>query len=160
MDLTDRLLAHDAWATRQILEICSTLSDEQLDHEFDIGHRTLRDTLDHIIRNMEIWSSMMDQSPIISATDRSIIAMRHRLSEAELQLKSVARRIADANAWDSVWTDYLEDPPKQKRYGTAIAHVITHSMHHRAQLLYMLRRSGVESIPEGDVFSWESAHRS
>jgi hypothetical protein len=28
-------------------------------------------------------------------------------------------------------------------------------MHHRAQLLYMLRRLGVADLPEGDVFSWE-----
>jgi uncharacterized damage-inducible protein DinB len=37
-----------------------------------------------------------------------------------------------------------------------IAHVITHSMHHRAQLIFMLRELGVEDLPEGDVLSWES----
>ena len=40
-------------------------------------------------------------------------------------------------------------------YGGGIAHVITHSMHHRAQPLYMLRRLGIEGLPEGDVLSWE-----
>jgi uncharacterized damage-inducible protein DinB len=30
-------------------------------------------------------------------------------------------------------------------------------MHHRAQLFYMLRLSGVTHLPEGDVFSWENA---
>ncbi len=29
-------------------------------------------------------------------------------------------------------------------------------MHHRGQLLYILRFSGVEELPEGDVFSWEN----
>ncbi|MEO2015569.1 MAG: hypothetical protein ABGZ53_14495 [Fuerstiella sp.] len=29
-------------------------------------------------------------------------------------------------------------------------------MHHRAQVLYMLRRVGVVDLPEGDVLSWES----
>ncbi|HIF31143.1 MAG TPA: hypothetical protein EYQ75_05655 [Planctomycetaceae bacterium] len=38
-----------------------------------------------------------------------------------------------------------------------MAHVVTHSRHHRGQLLYMIRLSGVESLPEGDVFSWENA---
>jgi uncharacterized damage-inducible protein DinB len=45
--------------------------------------------------------------------------------------------------------------PTEKSYGGAIAHVITHSMPHRAQLLSMLRKRGVESLPEGDVLSWE-----
>ncbi|HBL44460.1 MAG TPA: damage-inducible protein DinB, partial [Planctomycetaceae bacterium] len=40
--------------------------------------------------------------------------------------------------------------------GTGLAHIITHSMHHRAQLLYLLRLSGVESLPEGNVFTWET----
>jgi hypothetical protein len=38
----------------------------------------------------------------------------------------------------------------------AIVHVITHSMHHRARLLYMLRRLGPANLPEGDVLSWAS----
>ncbi|HWB09145.1 MAG TPA: hypothetical protein VG826_07975 [Pirellulales bacterium] len=39
MDLLDRLLGHDAWTTRRLPSCCQGLSDEQLDHEFDIGHR-------------------------------------------------------------------------------------------------------------------------
>ena len=51
MDLLDRLLGHDAWTTRQLLLRCRDLTDEQLDREFDIGHRTVRATLLHVIRN-------------------------------------------------------------------------------------------------------------
>ncbi len=40
--------------------------------------------------------------------------------------------------------------------GGGITHILTHSMHHRAQVLYMLRRVGVVDLPEGDVLSWES----
>jgi uncharacterized damage-inducible protein DinB len=54
MDLLDRLLGtHDAWTTRQLLGRCRELTDEQLDHEFEIGHRTVRATLLHMIRNVE-----------------------------------------------------------------------------------------------------------
>lgn len=159
MDLLDRFLGHDAWTTRQLLEICSTLDDGALDREFDIGHRTLRRTLDHIIRNMEIWSALMSSDEVRPGNDRTIPGMLERLTTAANRLESVSRRIADANAWDELWTDHLDDPPRQKRYGTAIAHVVTHSMHHRAQVLYMLRLSNVESLPEGDVFSWEATVR-
>ena len=44
MDLLDRLLKHDRWATDQLLEVSRGLSDAQLDQAFDIGHRTLRET--------------------------------------------------------------------------------------------------------------------
>ena len=59
MDLLDRLLRHDAWTTRQLLLLCLGLTDEQLDREFDIGHRTARATLQHIIFNVEVWSDLM-----------------------------------------------------------------------------------------------------
>lgn len=160
MDLLDRLLGHDAWTTRQLLEICGRLDDAALDREFHIGHRTLRRTLDHIISNMEIWSALMSGQDVARNDDRTISGMLDRLSTAATRLEAVSRRVAETNAWDELWTDHLDDPPRQKRFGTAIAHVITHSMHHRAQVLYMLRLSNVESLPEGDVFSWENAIRS
>ncbi len=31
------------------------------------------------------------------------------------------------------------------------------SMHHRAQALYMMKKLGLENLPEGDVFSWENS---
>jgi DNA-binding FadR family transcriptional regulator len=44
--------------------------------------------------------------------------------------------------------------------GGAIVHIVTHGMHHRAQLLYMLRLLGVQNLIEGDALSWESQLRS
>jgi len=157
MDLLDRFLGHDAWTTRQLLDIGSTLSDDQLDREFDIGHRSLRRTFDHIIHNMEVWSSLMAEQPFDRAADQTIAGMIRRLDLAAERLKCVSRRIADADGWDDLWQDHLNAPPQQKTFGSGIAHIITHSMHHRAQLLYMLRLTGVTNIPEGDVFSWENA---
>ena len=92
--------------------------------------------------------------------DQTVNGMLLRLTSAETRLKSVAKQAEVRNAWDELWNDTLDDPPRQKSFGTAIAHVITHSMHHRAQILYMLRLSGEESLPEGDVFSWEAATQS
>ena len=106
---------------------------------------------------MEIWAALMTDQEVPSNHDQTLTGMIDRLAVAETRLKLVARKVADTNMWDELWTDHLDDPPRQKSFGTAIAHVITHSMHHRAQVLYMLRLSGVESLPEGDVFSWETA---
>jgi len=157
MDLLDRLLGHDRWSTRQLLDICATLPDDQLDKDFDIGHRTLRATLNHIVRNMEGWSMLMQETEPSFGSDSSIVGLSRRLDQAADRLAAVSRSVADRNAWDDKWLDVLEKPPQEKSYGTAIAHILTHSMHHRAQVLYMLRLSGVKNLPEGDVFSWENA---
>ncbi len=160
MDLLDRLLGHDAWTTRQLLLQCRDLTDEQLDREFDIGHRTVRATLLHVIRNVEVWSDLMNGRPVAGdqgtrRQGRSVAELIARLDRAADDLARLARAVAQRGGWDERWMDTLDSPPAEKTYGGAIAHVITHSMHHRAQLLYMLRRLGVEGLPEGDVLSWE-----
>ena len=156
MDLLDRLLGHDAWTTRQLLLLAQRLSDEPLDRDFDIGHRTLRKTFDHVIRNMEVWTDLMAAVAVRPAGGRSVEAFLDRLDRAAADLARVARNVRDRGGWDERFVDVLDDPPREKSFGGGIAHLITHSMHHRAQLLYMLRRLGVARLPEGDVFSWEN----
>jgi hypothetical protein len=41
MDLLDRLLGHDAWTTRQILECCHELPPTQLRQPIDAAHETV-----------------------------------------------------------------------------------------------------------------------
>jgi uncharacterized damage-inducible protein DinB len=163
MDLLDRLLEHDAWTTRQLVDRCRALSDDQLDRPFDIGHRTIRATLQHIIGNMETWSALMAGAtklpPRPAREGESISNLADRLTRAAADLAHVAHTVRTREDWDERWLDVLDSPPKEKTYGGAIAHVITHSMHHRAQLLYMLRQLGLTGLPEGDVLSWEQQQR-
>ena len=155
MDLLDRLLGHDAWTTRQLLQLSLDLTDRQLDREFDLGRRTLRATFAHVIGNVEAWADLMAGEPIRAATGRSIPELIPRLDIAASDLARVSRAVAERGGWDEKWVDPLENPTVERTYGGTIAHVITHSMHHRAQLIYMLRQLGVEGMPEGDVLSWE-----
>ena len=156
MDLLDRLLEHDAWTTRLLLNRCEALPDEQLDQPFEIGHRTLRETFRHIIANVDVWSRLMSGDEVkLVKMPLGIADLMVRLDEATVRLSGVAHAVAERGGWDEEWTDVLDTPPAQKTYGSGIAHILTHSMHHRAQLLFMLRQLGIEDLPEGDIFSWE-----
>ena len=91
MDLLDRLLEHDAWTTRQLLLCCRNLTEEQLDREFDIGQRTVRATLVHIIRNVEVWSDLMSGQRVRAderarPQDRSVSGLLTRLDHAAADL--------------------------------------------------------------------------
>ena len=160
MDILDRLLGHDAWTTRQLLLRCRELSEAQLDCEFDLAHRTVRATLLHIIGNMEVWTDLIAAVPLrnYKALGRSVDDLLRRLEVVADELKTVAIRLQKEGRLDELWEDYLDNPPTKKTYGGAIVHVITHSMHHRAQLMYMLRRLGVRDLIEGDALSWEGQH--
>jgi uncharacterized damage-inducible protein DinB len=161
MDVLDRLLGHDAWTTRQLLLRCRELTDAELDRQFDIAHRSVRATLLHIVRNMEVWTDLIAEQPLRQNTNsepagRSIDSMLRRLDIVAADLATVSTRIVREGKLDECFVDHLDDPPRKKPYGGAIVHVITHSMHHRAQLLYMLRLLGVQNLIEGDALSWEA----
>src|SRR5262245_4967555 len=112
MDLLDRLVGHNAWTTHQLLFRCLDLSDGQLDQEFDIGHRTLRATFLHIIRNMEVWPGLMaGQSVFADQQGRSVPEMIERLDRAAASLRSVARAVAERDRWDDHFIDHLDNPP-------------------------------------------------
>ncbi len=164
MDLLDRLLSHDAWTTRELLLLSRSLSDNELDREFDLGHRTQRRTFQHVVRNMEVWTDLISGGPVredagCDAPGRSIDGLLKRLDVVSPQLRQIPRRIVDESRLDELWGDHLDDPPTEKSYGGAIAHLATHGMHHRAQVLFLLRKLGVTDLPEGDALSWEKQLR-
>lgn len=160
MDLLDRLLGHDAWTTHQLLLLAQPLTDDQWDQPFDIGHVTLRATLEHMIDNVETWTDLMNgvenpgDRPSFAGLTATALLARHDASMAQFTV--LAHRVRDAGDWDARWVDTLDDPPQEKSYGGAIAHVITHNMHHRSEVTHMLHRLGVAGVIEGDVLSWES----
>lgn len=156
MDILDRLLAHDTWTTRQLLLTCATLPDDKLDEEFDIDHRSLRKTFAHIIENMEIWTDLLCERPVQNQTKDSIPDLLARLTQISREFANVARKIARENRYDDCFIDILDIPPRPKTFGGTIAHLLTHSMHHRAQIMFLMEKVGLKEHIEGDLLSWEA----
>jgi uncharacterized damage-inducible protein DinB len=50
----DILLAHNLWATRQLLGACSKLTSEQFHRRFDIGNGSLHDAATHMLRQLGV----------------------------------------------------------------------------------------------------------
>lgn len=160
MDLLDRFLGHDAWTTRRLLLYCRELSPEQLRQRFDIGHGTLQETLVHMIRNIEVWTDLLYGRPVQPVPEPreeadSVEGLIRRLDKAAADFGAIARQLTGEGRLDDLWTDVLDNPPTQKTYGGTIVHLITHSMHHRGEVLHMLERLGVPNLIEGDALSWE-----
>lgn len=160
MNLLDRLLGHDEAATRELLTICLSLSDEQMDREFDAGWVTLRRTFNHMISNIEVWTDlMMERTVRTGERGVSTRELLDRLHASYTEFAGFARKIEREGRLDDLWTDVLDQPPRQKSYGGAIGHVITHNMHHRAEAQHMLHRLGMTNVPEGDLMGWDQRAR-
>ena len=156
MDILDRLLAHDTWTTRQLLLACQSLPGDLLDKEFDIDQQSLRKTFVHIIDNMEVWTDLLCERPVQKRTGNSVPELIERLSLISRDFANVARRIAREQRYDDCFMDTLDNPPRLKTFGGALAHLLTHSMHHRAQIMFLMEKVGLTEHIEGDVLTWES----
>jgi uncharacterized damage-inducible protein DinB len=157
MDLLDRLLGHDQWATAQLLDLSRGMTDAQLDQPFDIGHRTLRATFDHLILNVEFWTGVMVGQPIAYERDASSVATLiedHERSYAAFA--AFARRVRDEQRLDDTFVDHYGFP---MTFGGAILHVVLHDAEHRPEVLHILERLGVPDLPEIDHGLWDFKRR-
>ncbi len=159
MDILDRLLGHDAWTTRQLLLRCRELSDEQMDRPFDIGDRSLRGTFEHLIACMETHTDLMlgRTTEDRARDDQSIDGMLARLTTAAKDFGELAARVQREGRADEMCTNF--ENARKLPLGSVIAHLLTHSMHHRAQIMYILEQLGVQNVIEGDALGWEGQAR-
>jgi uncharacterized damage-inducible protein DinB len=161
--ILERLLRHDAWTTRSLLLSSSELADSDLDRKFDIGHRSLRRTFIHIIGNMECWCDLMTAKPQrwsqrSTKPPATIPGLIERLDIVSEQLLALSKNVEDEDREEDFFIDTLDNPPTRKPLGGGLVHLATHSMHHRAQCLYIMRKLGMKPLIEGDALSWEQNH--
>lgn len=162
MDILDRLLKHDAWTTRQLLQRCKELLHEQLHQRFDVGHETVYATIEHLIGNMEVWNDLMQERSVRREARGNTVSIDdfiERLDMAAADFAAFARKITASGRLDEQFTDVLTVPPHKLTYGGTIAHLITHSLTHRVEILHMLQRLELHNLIEGDVLGWEEQDR-
>jgi AraC-like DNA-binding protein len=166
MDLSDRLIEHDLWLTRRLLEKASALTDAQLDAPlpqpenplpFETSHKTLRDLLNRLVITKEWWMASIHGRPIPDQPDRTVAGMLKRLDASFGEFNALVRRVRDENLWDTDFVDLLCEPPETFTYGGMIAHVITFSANRRVSTIRALQQAGITDLGYGDPIEWERA---
>jgi len=153
MDLLDRMLGQDEWTTAKLIALSQGLTDAQLDQDFDIGHRTLRATFDHMILSTEFWTGLMIGKPIPWESSQSpLAALLERHERSYAIFADLARRLRDEQRFDEVYIDHYDYP---QTFGGTVLHVILHNGQHRGDVLHILQRLGVPDLPEADPQEWE-----
>jgi uncharacterized damage-inducible protein DinB len=153
MDLLDRLLGHDHWTTARLLNLSRGLTDAQLDQPFDIGHRTLRATFEHMISGVAFWTALMAGQPIDMPRDdrSSLTALVDRHERSYAAFAAFARRVRDEQLLDDT---FVHPVTARETFGGTIIHVVLHNTQHRSEALHVLERLGVPDLPEGDPQEW------
>lgn len=154
MDQNDRLFGHDRWMTEHLRTLCSGLSDEEWDREFDVGHKTLRASWLHTIGTYDWWRSQMESLPLEDwepeAVTYEVLLARHH--EAYDRFENFARSAIADGRLDETFVDHWQ---VEHSIGASILHVILHNHNHRTEILHIMQRLGMDDLPEGDPQEWE-----
>jgi uncharacterized damage-inducible protein DinB len=154
MEQLDRQLGHDRWTTNRLLDLCQGLTGDQLDREFDIGHRTLRATFDHMFFAVELWTMLMGggQRYEIERDHASVQELRERHDRVYSAFAALARQLHAEGRIDETFIDHHDYP---QEIGATILQVSMHNMQHRSEILHILQRLGIPNLPDGDVQEWQ-----
>lgn len=150
----DILLTTNRWATQNLLQACSALTEDQFHQRFEMGPGSLHDTLTHILGSMRGWGDLLagrEQRPVLLEEGPFT---PQRLLELLEELADDLEASAKAHPVDEPVTGERGGKSYTFMRGAVLTHVTTHGMHHRAQCLNMLRQLGVDPLPPSAVVEW------
>lgn len=146
------LFDFNAWANRRLLELSRTLSDVKLDEPLEMGFGSLRNTFFHILAAEEIWLERWENQPRrpfqVDAGSTSLTEIGDRLEQASISRKKVIDQHEPSN-WSHVITyQDIQGNLHSRPLKPLLLHVANHGIHHRAQVLFHLKRNHI-IVPGG-----------
>jgi len=142
---------YNRWANDRVIAAASKLSDEQFVRDLQSSHRSVRDTLAHILAAewiwLERWKGVSPKALLKSSEFHSVESLKSRWADVERDYvdfisgvtdDSLAKVITYTNTRGEEWSYPLWQ---------MFQHVMNHSTYHRGQVVTMLRQLGAEVNP-------------
>ena len=143
------LFQHHLWANDTIFEVCSKLSDEQLDSQIIGTYGTIRDTLEHIARAERSYLHRLrtgQRYPGPSDQGKHTVEELHEMvQKSGAGLIEIAPKIQPHDMVDVDWDDEMIPIPA----AIILTQAINHASEHREQIKVMLSHMGIQP-PEVD----------
>jgi uncharacterized damage-inducible protein DinB len=149
-DFLVKLFEHNNWANQKIIEVCSTLSAEQLDAEpHSVTKGNIRDTLVHLVTSQRGYLALLTLPPEERPTTPLVFAELQesaRLSGEGLLALAKGEREPSQNPLQTR-DNFHVDP------WVVMVQIINHATEHREQIKSMLTALGV-TPPEIDGWDY------
>jgi uncharacterized damage-inducible protein DinB len=147
--------AYGDWCNDRLLELAAPLDAAALDRDFSMGLGTIRKTALHIadaerwwLRNWTSGPSQFEKAPLST----SIADLRSHWTKLRADRNSFIDSLDDSSA-QRVATALIGPLSMRVPVIEALVQLCGHGTHHRAQLINMLRHSGVVA-PASDYVVW------
>jgi uncharacterized damage-inducible protein DinB len=159
-----RLHQHRMWVNAKLLAAVSELNDEQRHKLYAIGQGSLWKSLVHLYGAEYVWlQALLGIENAVLPGDLPTKLPGNQ--EGEGGIRSIEELKQNWTNLDKQWSDYLASLPAEsldqavyrkratgERFGSrrsdVLLHVCTHAHYTTAQVINMLRQSGVEKLPD------------
>lgn len=165
--LIQRLHQHRAWVNKNLLDVASTLTDEQLHRSFPIGQGSIWKSLLHLHAAEYVWleALMGNDDPILPGDlpgkipgnqlgeggISSLDELRTKWAELEQQWGQHLAQLTSDSLDEPVYKVSTSSGAGQRfatRRSDVLLHVCTHAQYTTAQVINMFRHVGIEKLPE------------
>jgi uncharacterized damage-inducible protein DinB len=145
------LCEYNRWANARILDAVSKLTPEEFTRDMQSSHRSVRDTLAHLIAAEWIWlERWKGTSPaaLLQATDfPTVESLGARAAGVERDYAAFIDGLVDESLDEVI--SYRNTRGEEWAYplGRMLQHVMNHSTYHRGQVITLLRQLGASVTP-------------
>jgi uncharacterized damage-inducible protein DinB len=145
------LYRYNRWANARVLAASSELPNELFTKDLSSGHRSVRDTLSHILGAEWIWHMRWTGiSPNATFDPRDfpdVGSLRVKWAEVEREQTEFVEGVTDRSLERVI--AYLNTKGEEWEYPLwqMMQHVVNHSSYHRGQVATLLRQLGAEPAP-------------
>ena len=143
------IYAYNRWANESVLDAVSKLTAEQFTKDLQSSHRSVRDTLAHILAAewiwLERWKGVSPKALFDPADFPTLESVRTRLNEVETECAAFIEGLTDESLTQAVTYTNTKGEKWTYSLGQMLQHVANHSSYHRGQVTTMLRQLGAST---------------
>jgi len=145
------LYEYNRWANAQVLDAVSKLTPEQFTRDLQSSHRSVRDTLAHILAAewiwLERWNGVSPKALLAPTEFPTVESLATRLANVEGECAQFIDGITDESLATVITYTNTKGEEWSYPLGQMIQHVMNHSSYHRGQVTTMLRQLGAKVNP-------------
>ncbi len=145
------LYEYNRWANDRLLDAASKLTPEQFSRDLQSSHRSVRDTLAHILAAewiwLERWKGVSPNALLIPSDFPTVESLETRWAVVEGDYTNFINGVTDGSLATVI--AYTNTRGEEWAYplGQMLQHVMNHSSYHRGQVTTMLRQLGADVNP-------------
>ena len=138
-------MRYSTWASKRLVDVAATLSDEELARDFSTADKNIIGTLAHVFAADRIWlTRVQGRTPakFIDDGDRKLDVLRYDWPPLLAQWDTLLGAETDASVTRGITYANLKGDLFETPLWQIVLHVVNHGTHHRGQVSGFLRAMG------------------